>query len=281
MPVKKAVKRTKSDTKPSLRQQKEKQNGLIFAVFILFICVAILSFVLYRVNSKQEQLITIANNLNNTLSKQQIVVTSDSDNMEPEVRYSESAVSGLRLAYSPCRPKFTGPCDDIMIYRLNADGSKEVIVPSVRNLAGAPLTNELLQPIAINMDSSRIAFGAWAYGGKQNTSDNRAWIVDTKTGKVIYQTENVPQEAIFSPDMAYAVYYSENEDAEGSLTLVDVVEDETKTLARASGGISYKDKDGNVTITWLDSSTVAVIQYEKDSETGELVISGEREITVN
>lgn len=280
MPVKKAVKKAKNASEPKPRQIKEKQNGLIFAVFILFICVAILSFVLYRVNSKQEDLLAIANNLNQTLSKQQIVVTAES-NEEPEVRYSDSSVSGLRLAYTPCRPKFTGPCDDIMIYRLNADGSKEVIVPSVRNLAGAPLTNELLQPIAVNTDSSRIAFGAWAYGGKPNPGDNRAWIVDTKTGKVIYQSENVPQKAVFSPDMAYAVYYSEAEDAEGSLTLVDIAEDETKILARESGGISYKDKDGIVTINWLDQQTVAVIQYEEDAETGELIISGEREITVN
>lgn len=284
MPTKKTSKSTKVKSSAPVNKKVEEQAKprivMMLIIFILFISVLLLSVVLYRVSNEQDRLLALVDNLSDQVSKQQIVAT-DEANEEPRIHYSESAVSGLRLAYNPCKAKFTGPCDDLTIYRLNEDGSKEVIVPGVRNLSGAPLTNELLQPIAINTDLSRMAFGAWAYGGSRNSNDSRVWVVNTRTGKVIYQSDLVVQNAVFSPKMNYAVYYNKDEDGDGRLNLVDLEENEVSLLARASGGIYYEDQAGDVTLTWLDEDTVAVMQYEINESNGELELSGEREISIN
>ncbi len=284
MPTKKTHKSTKAKTSTTANIKGEEQAKprivMMLIIFILFVSVLVLSVALYRFSKEQERLLVLVDSLSDRVSKQQIVVTNEEDE-EPRISYSESVVSGLRLAYSPCKAKFTGPCDDITIYHLNEDGSKEVIVPSVRNLSGAPLTNELLQPIAINTDSSRIAFGAWAYGGSRNSNDSRVWVVDTRTGKVIYQSDLVPKNAIFSPKMNYAVYYNKDEDGGGQLSLVELEENEVNLLARASGGIYYEDQAGEVTLNWLDEDTVAVMQYEINENSGELELIGESEISIN
>ncbi|MBD3281592.1 hypothetical protein GF391_02490 [Candidatus Uhrbacteria bacterium] len=285
MPSKKTTKSSKSSATKASAEAKSapknsKQMGMVFIIFILFVSLIIISLALYRVSSEQERLLGVVNSLSDEVSQQQIVAIPD-DSDEIKVQYKDSDVAGLRLAYTPCPPTFTGPCDNLMVYRLNNNGSKEVLVPATRNLAGAPLTSELLQPIAANKDFTRLAFGAWAYGGKRNPTDGRVWIVETADGTVIAQASNVFDGAVFSPDMSYAAYYNLSEDDEEQVMVIDINEDEEFLAAQAADGITYQDASGKVTINWLNEDTLAVIQYEIEQEGGEPQIIGEREITIN
>ncbi len=285
MPIKKTTKTTR--TKPSnevahvyREPKKDNRMGMSFIVFLLFVSLAIVSFALYRVYNEQTRLLSVVNSLTSEVGEQQVVVIPD-DKDENAIQYADSEIQGLRLAYTACLPTFTGACDDLMIYSLNQNGSKEVLVPSVRALSGAPLTNELLQPLAANSDNSRIAFGAWAYGSKRNTSDKRVWIAETATGKILLQSNTVPSDAIYSPDMTSAAYFLVNEDGEERVMVIDLETDKEYLAARATNGITYKDANSKATINWLDSNKIAIIQYEADVDGGEPTIVGEREITIN
>jgi hypothetical protein len=285
MPVKKTRKAAskKPVQKPihiEMRPKTDKQMGLAFITFLLFISLAVISFALYRVYNEQTRLLGVINSLSNEVSEQQVVILPDNKD-KIEIQYKESEVVDLSIGYTPCPATFTGPCDDLMIYRVNDNGSKEVLIPSVRALSSAPLTTELLQPIAINTDESRIALGAWAYGGKRNNNDKRVWIVDIASGKVTYQSSIVPKDAIYSPNMAYATYYVEDEAGEEKVMVINIEDDEKYLAARASNGITYKDANSKATINWLDDSTLAIVQYELDEDGGASTIIGEREITIN
>jgi len=284
MPVKKTSKTSKARaSKESIiikpEPKKDKQMGLFFIIFILIVSLIVISFALYRVSNEQTRLIGVINSLSDEVSQQQTVIVPD-DSDEIKIQYRDSNVQGLQLAYTPCLATFTGPCDDLLVYRLNKNGSKEVLVPSVRVLSGAPLTNELLQPLSVNSDFSYIVFGAWAYGGKRNSSDKRIWVVETTQGKVVAQSDLVPTDAVFSADMTYAAYYMEDEDDE-LIMVIDLTNNEEFLVARAKSGITYKDANSKVIINWLDAETVAVIQYEIDEDGGDPTIIGEREITIN
>lgn len=254
-----------------------RQMGMAFVIFILFISLAIISLALYRVSNEQERLLGVINSLSHEVSeKQKEVLPKQDDSLK--MQYRDSEVQGLKLGYTPCMANFTGPCDDLMIYRLNKDGSKEVLVPSARALSGSPLSSELLQPLAANSDFSHVAFGAWAYGGKRNQNDKRVWIVDTSKGSVVYESSLVPDNSIYSPNMAYAAYFIEDEDGEELVYVIDLAEDNEFLAARAQSGITYKDSSSEVSINWLDDETLAVIEYQVPEEGGDPVIIGEREI---
>ncbi len=283
MPVKKTRKAAskrpaKEPDHIEIRPKNDKQIGMVFIIFVLFVSLSIISLVLYRVSTEQERLISVINSLSDEVSEQQMVIIPEDKN-EIKIQYLESDIKGLSLAYTPCPATFTGPCDDLMIYRLNNNGSKEVLVPSVRALTGAPLTNELLQPLSVNDDYSKIAFGAWAHGGNRNAKDKRIWIVETEQGKVLAQSTIVPTTAIYSEDMTYAAYYMEDEDDE-LVMVIDLAKNEEYLAARAKAGISYKNANSKVTINWLDEETLAVIQYAINPDSETLSIIGEREITI-
>ncbi|MDF1497031.1 MAG: hypothetical protein P1P90_03140 [Patescibacteria group bacterium] len=285
MPVKKTTKtsRAKSDqdtAHTSHSPRKDKQMGMSFIIFLLFLSLAIVSFALYRVYSEQTRLLGVINKLSNEVSMQQTIVVPEDSN-ETKILYSDSGVQDLRLGYTSCPNTFTGPCDDLMIYRLDQNGSKEVLVPSVRKLEGAPLTTELLQPLAINKDGSRIAFGAWAYGSERNANDKRIWIMETSSGKLIAQSNLVPTESVYSPNMSYAAYYNVTEDGEEQIMVVDLLAEKEFLAARATGGIMYKDANSKATINWLNDNTIAIIQYEMAEDGSGPTIVGEREITIN
>lgn len=285
MPVKKTTKPTRtkiSDEAVHVRHEHKKDHpmGMSFIVFLLFISLAIISFALYRVYNEQTRLLGVINSLTNEIGEQQVVIIPD-DKEENAIQYADSEIQGLRLAYTACPPTFTGACDDLMIYSLNQNGSKEVLIPSVRSLSGAPRTNELLQPLAANSDNSRLAFGAWAYGGKRNTGDKRVWIVETATGKILLQSNSVPLDAVYSPDMTSAAYYSVDENGEERVMVIDLEADKEYLAARATNGITYKDANSKATINWLDNNKIAIIQYEAAADGGEPTIVGEREITIN
>ncbi len=251
--------------------------GSALIIFILFISLTVVSFALYRVYEKQEKLINVINIMSNKVN--QVPSTSDQTAPESKMQYRDADVSNLRLAYTPCPATFTGPCDDLMIYRLNESGSKEVLIPSVRAIVGSPLTSELLHPFAVNKDYSRIAFGAWAYGGKRNTDDKRVWIIESKSGRVLAESNLVPAEAIFSPDMLHAVYFSKDEKGVGQIMLIDISANVESLLTRETDSLFFKDAEGQLHINWLDNNILAVIQYQF-AESGELQISGEREINI-
>jgi len=286
MPTKKTIRSTGARPADAAARhfgvpKQDKQMGMIFVIFLLFVSLAIISFALYRVYNEQTRLLSVIDSLSYEVSEQQVVVLPDGA-AESNIQYKDSEVADLRLGYKPCPATFTGPCDDLMIYRLLENGSKEVLVPSVRGLSGAPLTNELLQPLAINTDGSRIAFGAWAYGSTPNENDGRVWIVETATGKVLLQSTIVPYNAVYSPDMLNAAYFVETDDGEEHVMVIDLEKNEDYLAARATGGTTYKDGEAKVSINWLDNNTIAVIEYDIPAEEGmPPTISGEREITIN
>ncbi len=252
--------------------------GAALIIFILFISLVVVSLALYRVHEKQEKLIGIINLISN--KGVQAPALLDQASSESKMQYRDADVSSLRLAYTPCPATFTGACDDLMIYRLNDSGTKEVLIPSTRAIAGSPLTSELLHPFAVNNDYSRMALGAWAYGSKRNTDDRRAWIIESKSGSVVAESTLVPAEAVFSPDMLFAAYYNEDEKGVGQIMLVDLSKDTESLLTREAGDLYFKDSDGKVHINWLNNGTVAIIQYQL-TESGEMQISGEREISID
>ncbi len=252
--------------------------GATLIIFILFVSLIVVSLALYRVYEKQERLIGIINLMSNRGAE--TVAVSESSSSERKMQYRDADVSNLRLAYTPCPATFTGPCDDLMVYRLNDSGTKEVLIPSTRAIAGSPLTNELLHPFAVNNDYSRMAFGAWAYGGKRNADDKRAWIIESKSGRVLAESTLIPVDAVFSPNMLFAVYFSEDDKGIGQIMLIDISKDTESLLTREAGDIFFKDADGKVNLNWLDDKTIAIIQYQLN-ESGELQISGEREITID
>jgi hypothetical protein len=280
MPVKKSrTTSVKTDSAHKAASSGPGQNtGAALIIFILFISLAIVSLALYRVHEKQERLIGIINHMSNRGS--QAVAMPEQSSSERKMQYRDADVSNLRLAYTPCPATFTGPCDDLMVYRLNESGTKEVLIPSTRAIGGAPLTSELLHPFAVNHDFSRMAFGAWAYGGKRNSDDKRVWIVESKTGRVLAESNNLLTGSVFSPNMLFAAYYLEDEKGVGQIMLANIVQESESLIAREAAGIFFKNENGSVSINWLNDKTIAVIQYEL-TESGELRISGEREITIN
>lgn len=184
------------------------------------------------------------------------------------VQYKETAVSGIWLAYTACPATFTGACDDASLYKLAKDGSKQVVVNSVRAIAGAPRTSELLQPISASPDGNLLVMGAWAFGSNRNTNDNRIWIYDLTKGQIVAKASNVPANAVFSPDYAYAAYAVTDNNDIRDVMIVSFVSDKTVSGAQADDGRTFKNQNGQAELVWKDAKTLVVTMFSIPSGTG-------------
>jgi len=182
-------------------------------------------------------------------------------------QFKDTGVGNLSLAYHACPASFTGACDDAMLYRQAADGSKQVVIPSLRQVTGAPLTNELLQPMLQSADGKYIVFGAWAFGSERNPSDKRIWVYRTDTNEVAFKSANVPAGAVFSPDYAYAAYGVEDNGDIRDVMIVSFLSDKTVSGAKADATRSFKGPDGKVQLQWNDAKTLVVSEFSIPSGT--------------
>jgi len=173
----------------------------------------------------------------------------------------------LFLAYQACQPTFTGLCDDAGIYRLSQDGSKEMLIKSVRSIAGAPQTNELLQPLSASPDGKILVLGAWAFGSNRNANDKRVWLYDLNKGAVVAKSAGVPADAIFSPDYAYAAYAVTDNNDIRDVMIVSFISDKTVSGAKADEGRTFKNQNGTADLVWKDAKTLAVTVYSVPSGT--------------
>lgn len=204
-----------------------------------------------------------------SLSGRKVQVTEKIQPAEQEAwQFKETGVGGLMLAYRACPATFTGSCDDAMLYRLAKDGSKEVVVPSLRALSGAPLTNDLLQPLSQSEDGKWVVLGAWAFGSERNAKDRRIWVYRTDTGKVVSASANVPADAVFSPDYMYAAYAVADAGDIRDVMIVALGEDKTVSGAKADDGRTFMGLEGKAVLEWKDAKTLAVSIFAKPSGTG-------------
>lgn len=216
-----------------------------FFIVLLAAATAIIGYSVYLVYQEQEDLAW-------TLPAYR------GDPQTESARSQQSQVPGLFLAHVKCPARFTGPCDDAMLYKLSSDGSKQVIFPSVRSLSGAPLTNELLQPVAASSDGKLLAFGAWSFDGKRSPSDLRAWVYDTETGKVVYESDKVPQDAIFSPDLKYAAYSVLYNGDIQDFNIVNLKKNQVVAGGKPNTGNTFMGPCGKSEINWTDAETLTI-----------------------
>ncbi len=222
-----------------------------FFIILLVAATAIIGYSVYLVYQEQKDLVLT------------LPAYRQTGSVDENARFQQTLVPGLFLAYTKCPAQFTGPCDDAMLYRLNADGSKQTIFPSMRALAGSPLTDELLQPIATSSDGKLIAFGAWSFGNNRNKSDLRAWIYDSQTGELAYDSDKVPQDAIFSPDLKYAAYgVLYNNDIQ-DFNIVNLKKNQVVSGGKANAGNTFMGQDGKPEIVWVDAGTVSINLFVK------------------
>jgi hypothetical protein len=227
----------------------------VFAILLLYAGVFIIGSVDYLLYNQQNDILSDLVTLNSGFTQ----VSSQ----ESPYQFKETPVKGLFLYYRGCKSSFTGACDDAQVYRLAADGSKQVIIPSVRALAGVPLGSELLQPIEQSPDAMYIVFGAWAYGSSRNPKDTRVWIYDTQAGRIVAQT-NVPQDAVYSPDYAHAAYGILNNGDVREIAVLNIKDGKTSTVAKAAADMTFMGP-GNIEpmLVWKDAKTLFVNQYPK------------------
>ncbi len=179
-----------------------------------------------------------------------------------DYQYVSSQVGGLFLAYQPCEECFTGSCDDVLVYRLTDDGSKEVIISSVRALSFAPRTTELLQPVFKDPEDRWLLLRAWAFGSSApDAKDAPVWVYDFKRGDVALQFTGIPFNAIFSPDFSYAAFMDENKS-------VRVVHLRSGSVVRDILPTEGQDFLGTGTLPvlrWVDSQTLSIKDFSVTS----------------
>jgi len=180
----------------------------------------------------------------------------------------DTAVSGLSLAYTPCPATFTGACDDAMLYKNSADGSKQVIIPSMRALKGSPLSGELLQPLSQSADGHYLVLGAWAFGSNPVETDKRIWIYDTSANDVVIQSDSVPHNAIFSPDYMYAAYPVVSNNDITDIMIVSFASGKIVSGAKPDSGASFKGPDGKAVLAWKDAKHLLVSVFTVPSGSG-------------
>jgi len=196
-------------------------------------------------------------------------------------QFKDTGVGGLSLAYRACPATFTGACDDAMLYRQATDGSKQVVISSLRQVAGAPQTNEMLQPLLQSPDGKYIVFGAWTFGSERNPSDKRVWIYKTDANAIVSKSSGVPGGAVFSPDYAYAAYGVEDNGDIRDIMIVSFVSDKVVSGAKADDTRSFKGPDGGVHLQWNDAKTLVISEFSIPSGAGASSVAKKtREITV-
>lgn len=207
------------------------------------------------------QQVLIANYLNELGFKVAVVGQAKPDGLQVQ----ETRISGMYLGYVPCKAGYTGACDDAAVYRESEDGSKQVILPSVRGLAGAPLTGELLQPLSQSQDGKYLVMGAWSYGSERGANDRRIWIYDLQNAS-LYAKADVPLDAVFSPDYTYAAYGGFSEGDIRDLMVVNLRENRTVSGAKAGERRTFVGPENRVSIRWIDSKNLAVKEYSKPTQ---------------
>lgn len=255
MPIKKARNTMRQASRVSLPEPARKfPFWTIFAILMLYaglFIVASLAYLLYRQQVVHESAIR-------QLEENQVMARG------VQYQYKQTLVTNLFLQYEACRPSFTGACDDAKVYRLAADGSKQIIIPSVRSLAGAPMGSELLQPLEQSPDARYIVFGAWAYGSVRNAKDTRVWIYDAQVGQVTVRA-NVPSDAVYSPDYTRAAYGILNNNDIREIAVVNVKDGKVTTVAKAAVNMTFMEPGSNRPIlVWRDAQTLVVNQYSRE-----------------
>ncbi|MHB8831385.1 MAG: hypothetical protein ACYC44_04715 [Patescibacteria group bacterium] len=269
MPIKRARSSAALAAKPECRCEptyKHRSFWVFFAFLFLFAGVFIMGSITALLYRQQISMALFLNNLG-------VKVDQESSASQTQNIYQASDVSGLYLAYQACAPSFTGACDDASLYRLAADGSKQIIIPSLRRIPGAPMTNELLQPIELSVGGQYIVFGAWAFGSGRNANDRRIWLYDTKDGSVL-ESSSVPVGAVFSPDYKYAAYASFINNDMQDLMIVNLKEDKVVSGAKAKARRTFMGPTGVAAIRWQDAKNLFIKEYITDmtgtTESGEV-----------
>ncbi|MFA6099288.1 MAG: hypothetical protein WC750_00230 [Patescibacteria group bacterium] len=277
MPIKKrpnvlrpASQRRTSDYEKAQVTRKAFPFWTVFVIMLLYVGLFIVGSMACLLYNQQVAIISALNALGGKVEETGMLPTAQ----ESQYQYQQTSVKNLYLFYEACRPSFTGACDDAKLYRLATDGSKQIILPSLRSLPGAPLGSELLQPIEQSVGGQYIVFGAWAFGSERNPTDRRVWVFDTVTASVVVQSNKVPSGSVFSPDYAYAAYASLIDNDMQDLMIVNLKEDKVVSGAKAKTRHSFKSPNGEASIRWQDAKNLFIKEYVTDeggtTESGEV-----------
>ncbi|MFZ6015771.1 MAG: hypothetical protein ACOYUZ_05485 [Patescibacteria group bacterium] len=277
MPKKSNSRKAESTENPVMqrierRPSAHKSHAWLF--LLLFLSVAIISYIIYQVYNQQIKIGDLVEKLSSGAGQPLIMYESET----VEYQFSETGVAGYHLAYRPCPQTFTGACDDAMLYEI-INGSKQVIIPSLRALSGSPRTSELLQPLV--KSDKWLVLGAWSYGSRPNENDKRIWIYDFAKGDVILQTDRVPSSALFSPDYQYAAYAVKDNDDIKDLTILSMKDEDYAAGAKAGSGQTFMSSSGDVEMRWLDDKNLAINVFTlPDDENNQLEFLNEKQIKV-
>lgn len=251
-----------------------------FWIMVLFSFIFVIQVILtgFVISLYQSQLLMVRA-FDVLSNRSQYLVSAPKD--EAGKFFKETQVPGLYYEYQPCKPTFTGACDDALLYRLAKNGSKEVAVPSLRRLTGAPLTNELLQPISQSPDKRWMVFGAWSFGSNRNVNDRRIWLFDQQVGDVVL-VFSAPVDAVYSPDFKYAAYASPDGNGDiRDVTILDIWTGRDVGGAKAEIDVTFMGPDGRALLRWEDDKNLFISEYVKtDKENPVPVLRGEKNLKV-
>ena len=255
----KSVKKSSKDLQQA-HHQSSKTFWILFSFVFLFTGMVVMAAIMVLFYTEQV-------NLSHNLQRIQSTVTAQEQNQAENrlsaFKYIDTEVKGLRLAYSACPSTFTGSCDDAMLFRQSEDGSKQVIIQSLRALKQAPKTTDILQPVFESIDKKWLVLGAWTFGGKRNTKDNRVWIYNEDLGDIIYYSDKVSANAIFSPNYNLAAQAVIKDGDVTEAQVIDLTNNELRGRLKASTGNTFLGPNNVVTMYWESEDTIVVKEYKK------------------
>jgi len=256
---KRVIKTRKSVTK--MNWNEFLKNASIFWMFILILILGSFVIVMAR------QQVLLADKVVNLKERRAFKLPKGN---RFDWQFIKTNVSGLDLAYKKCSVGFTGACDDAMLYRLDENGSKEVLVRSLRSLQTEKQTAELLQPV--KQDKEVLIFRSWVVGAQQpNVNDKRVWLYNLDDMSLLAYSDQVPFNAIFSKDYKYAAYTTKVNGDVRDLMIVNIDDNKTVSGAKAKSGWTFMNEDGRVELSWEDVKHLKIKEFKLPYDSNKVV----------
>ncbi|MBU2566208.1 hypothetical protein KKG46_01465 [Patescibacteria group bacterium] len=255
--------------------QTTKTFWIVFSFLLLFVGMIVMSAILFLFYQEQTSLTNNFRNMQASIAAQE---QQGSSERLSAFKYINTDVSGLFLAYTPCPSTFTGSCDDAMLFRQSADGTKQVIIKSLRSLKDSPNTTDILQPVFESSDHKWLVLGAWTFGGKRNTADSRVWIYNQDLGDIAYKSDMVPAGATFSVNYNLAAFAVDDGQID-EIKVVDIQKNEVLSQIKAGVGRTFTSPQNFLTMYWEADNVLVIKEYSlPTAEQPTSIEKGERRI---
>lgn len=258
---------------------------LILCVFTVLISFA-LSLWMLKMHLQQKEMAHDFR-LGATMNQQSSdLLLADERTSDQSVYTQTTPVKGLFMEYHPCQKPYVG-CDDAMLYRVTSDGTKVVLFPSIRTLFLGELNGLFPAPVSGSHDPFEAKYGGYlvmspsvGYDGYDPKIET-FWLVNIDTGKVKLINHPLLQSAPprYSSDNLFAAYFKESNGDYRELTVVDLLNDRSKVVARAARGETFFGGTSTPMALEVTSSTVSVAVFTPpETEGGATTFKEERKI---